>query len=127
MSEDGPEDRNAMSFRELVNWAWSETAPVHRNRTNLLIHIFAVPMFVIGNVLLLVAVFQNLWLALAGVLAIAASLTFQKIGHAREQIEVIPFSGPYDFLRRVYAEQFCNFWRFLFSGNWRAAFKASAS
>ena len=39
------EGRNAMSFRELVAWAWQATPPVHENTANLLIHIVAVPLF----------------------------------------------------------------------------------
>ena len=31
--------------------------------------------------------------------------------------------GARDFLRRLYAEQFCNFWRFLFSGQWYASLR----
>ena len=88
-----PEDRNAMSFGQLVACAWRETPPVHKNATNLLIHLFAVPLFVIGHVLMVAPVH--------------------------------PFIGARDFLRRLYAEQFCNYWRFLFSGQWYASLKAS--
>jgi hypothetical protein len=35
-----------------------------------------------------------------------------------------PFEGARDFVRRLYAEQFCNFWRFLFSGQWYASLRA---
>ncbi len=66
-----PENRDSISFRELLAWVWNETAPVHTNRVNLFIHLFAVPLFV---------------------------------------------AGPRDTMRWLYAEQFCNFWRFLFSG-----------
>lgn len=65
------ENRDAMSFRELLAWAWRETPPVHRDRSNLQ-----------------------------------------------------PFTGPRDFVRRLYAEQFCNFWRFLFSDQWYAGFSS---
>ena len=49
-------DRNAMSFPELLSWAWRETPPVHKNSTNLLIHIVAVPLFVLGHILLVAGV-----------------------------------------------------------------------
>ena len=39
MARNSVENRNAMSFREVVSWAWTETPPVNRNRTNLLIHL----------------------------------------------------------------------------------------
>lgn len=69
-------DRNAMSFSQLLSWAWEETPPVHKRTANLLIHLFAVPLFVIGHV------------------------------------------------RRLYSEQFFNFWRFLFSGKWYASLRS---
>ena len=125
MASELPEDRNTMSFPELVSWAWRETPPVHRSSTNLLIHLFAVPLFVVGNLLIVAGVAFNPWLLLAGPLCMAASLALQKYGHSVEEVEVHPFLGPRDFLRRVYAEQFYNYWRYLFSGQWYASLKAS--
>src|SRR5262249_17015726 len=45
------EDRNAMSFQKLMSKAWRETPPLHKNSTNLLIHIVAVPLFVLGHIM----------------------------------------------------------------------------
>ena len=118
------EDRNAMTFRQLVAWAWRETPPVHENATNLLIHLFAVPLFVIGNVLVVGGIVGSSWFHLAAALCIVVSLALQKFGHSLERTQVASFESPRDFLRRIYAEQFCNFWRFLFSGRWYANFKA---
>ena len=119
------EDRNAMAFAALLAWAWSETPPVHRNTANLLIHIFAVPLFVAGHFLLVAGIVINPRLLIAAALCIVVSLVLQKIGHSLERNQVPPFTGTRDFLRRLYAEQFCNFWRFLFSGQWYASFKAN--
>ena len=113
-----------MSYSELVAWAWTETPPVHKNGTNLLIHALAVPLFVVGHCLLVAAFFFNLWLFVAGLLCVAASLLMQRYGHSLERNRPPPFAGSRDFLRRLYAEQFCNFWRFLFAGYWYASFKA---
>ncbi len=126
MAETTSEDRSAVSFTELVTWAWRETSPVHRSRTNLLIHIIAVPLFVLGHVLLIASVIDP-WLLVGAVLSIVISLTAQKYGHSLEHHQVHAFTGAPDFLRRLYAEQFCNFWRFLFSGEWYASYKASRS
>ena len=126
MSQDRSEDRNAMSFPALVSWAWRETPPVHKNAANLLIHLFAVPLFVVGNVLLVAGVVFDLWLPIAAILCIVVSLALQKFGHSLERNQPPPFAGSRDFLRRIYAEQFCNFWRFLLSGQWYASFKARA-
>ncbi len=125
-SADPAEARDAMPFRELVTWAWQETAPVHRNRINLLIHLFAVPLFVAGHAMLLEAFISSWQWALLAPVCIVASLVLQKIGHSLERQPPHPFTGFRDFVRRLYAEQFCNFWRYLFSGQWYASFTSPA-
>jgi len=116
-----------MSFPELVSWAWRETPPVHRSTANLVIHIVAVPMFVLGHVLLVVGLFVNAWWLAGAAVSIVVSLAAQRFGHSLEHNQVPVFTGAGDFIRRLYAEQFCNFWRFLFSGQWYASFKSSRS
>jgi len=113
-----------MSFPELLSWAWRETPPVHRNVTNLMIHIVAVPLFVLGHVLLVAGLIVNPWLLAGAVLSIVVSLVAQRYGPSLEHNQVHAFTGTGDFLRRLYAEQFWNFWRFLFSGQWYAGFKS---
>jgi hypothetical protein len=117
-------ERNAMSLRELAAWAWRETPPVHRSMGNLLIHIVAVPMFVVGHALLLASIAAGRFLV-AGGLCIVVSVALQRLGHSMEPQPVHPFAGPRDFVRRLYVEQFYNFWRFLFSGGWFASLKVS--
>jgi hypothetical protein len=118
MSETNLKNRDAMSFSELVAWAWRETPPVHKNVRNLIIHIFAVPLFVFGHALALAGVVVAWRLTIVGVLCIVISIAIQGFGHSLEEQQVHDFTGPRDFLRRLYAEQFYNFWRFLFSGQW---------
>ena len=127
MGRNAPEDRSAMSFSELVSWAWSETPPVHKNTANLLIHIVAVPLFVIGHVLLVVGLVVNPWWLAGAAVSIVVSLAAQRFGHSLEHNQVPVFTGAGDFIRRLYAEQFCNFWRFVFSGQWYASLKSSRS
>lgn len=124
MSHADSENRDFMPFPELVAWAWRETPPVHKNARNLVIHIFAVPLFVLGHVLALTGAFVIWWLAVVGVLCVIVSIAVQGFGHSLERQQVHPFTGPRDFVRRLYAEQFYNFWRFLFSGQWYLSFKA---
>ena len=116
------ESRDAMSFSDLLAWAWRETPPVHKSARNLVIHLFAVPLFVVGHVLALTSVLVSWWLAIAGILCIIISIVLQGFGHSLERQQVHPFTGPRDFLRRLYAEQFFNFWRFLFTGQWYMSF-----
>ena len=85
MSQADSENRNAMSFSELVAWAWRETPPVHRNTGNLLIHIVAVPLFVLGHAFLLGGVLASGWLAVAGFCALSFPLQFR--------VSVTPSSG----------------------------------
>ena len=118
------ENRDALSYSELLAWAWRETPPVHKNAKNLVIHIFAVPLFVVGHLLLLAAVLFTWWLSMAGLLFVIVSLALQRFGHSLERQQVPPFAGTRDFVRRLYAEQFCNFWRFLFFGQWWASLNA---
>jgi uncharacterized membrane protein YGL010W len=120
-------DRDSMTFGELVVWAWSETPPVHKSAVNLIIHIIAVPLFVLGHLLLLAAIVLGWWFATVGGLSIIVSFALQGYGHSVEKQKVPAFTGPRDFLRRLYAEQFCNFWRFLFSGLWFSSLRARKS
>ena len=124
VSQSANENRDAMTFPQLLAWAWSETPPVHRNAANLLIHVFAVPLFVVGHVLVLAAFASGWWLLAVGLLCIVAAIALQGFGHSLEPQQVHPFTGPHDFVRRLYAEQFCNFWRFLLSGRWYASLRA---
>ena len=124
MSHTDSENRDLMPFSKLVAWAWRETPPVHKNAGNLVIHLFAVPLFVFGHMLVLSAAWLVWWLALAGVLCVVTSIAVQGFGHSLERQQVHPFTGPRDFLRRLYAEQFFNFWRFLFSGRWYLSLQA---
>jgi hypothetical protein len=127
MAQNSPEDRSAMSFPELVSWAWRETPPVHKSTANLIIHIVAVPLFVLGHVLLVVGLVVNPWWLTGAAVSIVVSLAAQRFGHSLEHNQVPVFTGAGDFIRRLYAEQFCNFWRFVFSGQWYASFKSSRS
>lgn len=124
MAPDPSEDRNALPFAALVAWARRETPPVHAHAANLLIHLFAVPLFVVGNGLVVAGFVFGRRLAAGGLLAIVVSLALQKFGHSLEQSQAPAFAGARDFLRRIHAEQFCNFRRFLFSGRWYAQFRA---
>jgi hypothetical protein len=123
VADQKPNHRNSMAFPELLAWAWSETPPVHKRTANLLIHIFAVPLFVAGHILFVVGIFSNVWLLIAGSGCVVVSLALQSFGHSLEKDKPPPFEGARDFVRRLYAEQFCNFWRFLFSGQWYASLR----
>jgi hypothetical protein len=109
-----------MTLVDLLEWQWSDYAQKHRNRTNLLIHILAVPLFVLASLSLLGALLRLAILnALVAGALLGLSLFLQGKGHALEKSAPVPSQGGADFLRRILAEQFITFPRFVVSGGWR--------
>ena len=94
----------------------SEYETGHRNRTNLLIHLIAVPVFCISGfgILVTLASMQPTATLLFLVLSLGA-LALQGYGHKLEAIPPAPFSSPFDMLKRILIEQYVLFWRLLFS------------
>jgi hypothetical protein len=114
-----------MMFLDLVEQQWSNYSDRHRNRRNLLIHVVAVPVLWLGAFQLL----GGLFLVLLGVpgafgmlawgaVFIGVSLFAQAQGHSGEAIEPEKFADAGNFARRLFAEQFINFPRFVLSGGW---------
>ena len=112
---------------DLLRWQRDGYPEFHRGRANLLIHIVAVPAFIAAFVALVANIAMARWVYAAvslGVMLVAFAV--QGVGHKRETTPSIPFDGPGDALTRIFAEQFVTFPRFLFSGGWDAALRASA-
>jgi hypothetical protein len=98
----------------------------HKNRVNLLLHIVMVPLFVVGAVYALLAVMQGRWLeAVLALLLPLISIAIQGAGHKREPNPPLPFDGPGDFVKRIFSEQFYKFPKFVLSGEWLRAVRAS--
>ena len=116
-----------MTFPELLAWQWSDYSEKHRNRINLLIHIVAVPAFIIGAVNLAygalgLLIFKlDLARAVLGAAAIGLSLFAQGRGHQLETRPPERFTSGKDAVRRVLAEQFITFPRFVLTGGWFAS------
>lgn len=114
-----------MSVVELLRWQWDGYERVHRSRTNLLIHIVVVPLFVLGNIGLIVGLLEGS--AILGAVSLAAmiiSVALQGRGHKQEQIPPEPFTGPANAISRIFLEQWVTFPRFVASGGWLRAFRA---
>jgi hypothetical protein len=104
---------------------WSDYERVHADRRNLRIHLLAVPLFQSGFVLSVIFLMAGQFLfAAVSVLAAVGGMVLQKIGHSKATHEVRPFSGPLNFLRRWFTEQFLTFPIFVFSGRWQRQYKA---
>jgi hypothetical protein len=94
----------------------------------MLIHIVAVPAFILGTLLVVGGAAGSNWVGLAaGVVLMAASLIAQGVGHKRENIAPRDFDGPLDFVKRIGREQFYTFPRFVLTGDWLKAVKPSPS
>ena len=105
----------------LLAWQWSDYAPKHRARANLLIHVVAVPLFAAGLICLVFGVVLADWVTAAvGLVAVLVGFVAQGLGHGNEPERPVPFLGPADFISRFLAEQFITFPRFVISGGWWA-------
>lgn len=113
-----------MNVGELLQWQWRGYPQYHRSRANLIIHIVAVPLFLVGTIGLVLAVVQVSLSTLAvatGCIVVAVAL--QGRGHRLEAVPPEPFSGPVNFLARLFLEQWVTFPRFVLSGGWNAALR----
>jgi hypothetical protein len=113
-----------MGIGELLHWQWGGYAKYHQSRANLLIHIVAVPIFLFGTVALVVAVLQvSLLFLLLAIGCIVVAVALQGRGHRMEPVPPEPFSGPLNFVSRLFFEQWVTFPRFVISGGWGAALR----
>jgi hypothetical protein len=116
-----------MRFFELLNWQWKGYPRNHQARSNLLLHIVLVPLFLAGNIVFLVAaVLMSWWVALAGVIATIVSIALQGRGHKAEAQPPEPFTGVGNALARIFLEQWVTFPRFVVSGGWLRALRSAS-
>ena len=111
---------------ELLQWQWTDYPRYHRSRTNLRIHIVAVPLFLIGNALLIAVLFdrslttKQFWvLCLGSLLTMGLSFGLQGLGHRTEKEPPKTFTSLGNAIARVFSEQWITFPRFVLSGGWR--------
>ena len=113
-----------MGIGQLLRWQWEGYPKYHQSRANLLIHIVAVPLFLLGTVALVVAVVQfSLVLLAVAIGCIVVAVALQGRGHRLERVPPEPFSGPLNFVSRLFLEQWVTFPRFVISGGWAAALR----
>lgn len=103
----------------LLAWQFRDYAERHQDKLNLWLHLYAVPAFVAGALGVLLNLIALSLVGVAASLAfVVAAFLVQGLGHRREPVPPVPFDGPGDFLKRVFAEQFITFPRFVLSGGW---------
>lgn len=116
-----------MKLGELLHWQWQGYARNHRARSNLLLHIVLVPLFIAGNIAFVLGiVWLSWWLAPAGIVATFISIAAQGRGHKAEPNPPEPFTGVGNALSRIFLEQWITFPRFVLSGGWLRALRSSA-
>ncbi|WP_197673220.1 hypothetical protein [Leptolyngbya sp. O-77] len=115
-----------MKLGELLQWQWQGYARYHQVRSNLLLHIFLVPLFLVGNIAFVGGVVRlSWWLALVGVVATFVSIALQGRGHKAEPIPPEPFTGVGNALSRIFLEQWVTFPRFVLSVGWLRALRSA--
>lgn len=105
---------------------WAGYLRVHSERRNLVIHLIAVPLFVVATAALVLSLLRGK--AMGAAVAIAGAviaMMAQGGGHAFEAQAPEPFSGPGNFLKRWFLEQFLIFPAFLVTGRWWQQFRTS--
>ncbi|EGI76757.1 Mpo1-like protein [Hylemonella gracilis] len=116
-----------MTPAELLRWQWQDYSKYHASRLNLLIHIVAVPAFLAGNVLLILAVLTAQWpLGLGALVGSLLAFGVQGIGHGKEAQPSVPFSSLSNALGRILLEQWVTFPRYVLSGGWRQALRRAS-
>ena len=109
----------------LIARQWYFYPTSHRDRTNLVVHLLTVPLFMAGTLVIPLAIVVSPWLAPAGIASMIAALALQGRGHRREQNRPAPFRGPADIAARIFVEQWITFPGFVLTGGllraWRSA------
>ena len=112
----------------LIRWQWAGYSRYHQSRANLLLHIVVVPLFLVGNIVLVTALVRGWWLAvLLSVAAMVVSVALQGRGHGKEAVPPEPFTGPRNAVLRIFLEQWVTFPRFVLSGGWWKALHGDAA
>ena len=109
----------------LLAWQWSDYPAKHRDRVNLVLHLVAVPLFMVGTLLLIGAALRRSGSGIAvGLGCLVVAVVVEGRGHARERETPTPFAGPLDFVSRFVVEQWVTFPRFVLTGAWSRSFRA---
>ena len=117
-----------MPVIELLRWQWIGYSRYHQSRANLLLHVAVVPLFLTGNVFLLVALTRGWWVGAAiSLAATVLSVALQGRGHSQEAVPPEPFTSPLNAVLRIVLEQWVTFPRFVLSGGWRRAWRGAAA
>lgn len=111
----------------LLAWQWSRYAATHRDRRNLLVHALTAPLFLTGICISVAGLLQARWLlAGLGLPGVVVPVVLQGRAHTLEANAPTPFRGPADVAARLFVEQWVTFPRYVLSGGFARAWRASA-
>lgn len=103
----------------LLAWQYRGYAERHVDKLNLWVHLYTVAAFIASAAAAFAHLLSLQWFGVLVSLGVmAAALGLQALVGRREALSAPPFDGPVDALRRVFAEQFVTFPRFVLSGGW---------
>jgi hypothetical protein len=115
-----------MRLGEVVPSQSADYGQYHQTRRNLLVHIVAVPLVLVGSVLVLAGLLIQMWWFALGALALSLlAFAAQGVGHKGEPIPPVPFTGAGNALARIVVEQWVTFPRFVVSGGWAENYRRS--
>jgi len=115
-----------MFISHVLHSQWNGYSRYHCSRANLALHIAVVPIFLLANIGLLVALLRGAWPATAAcVIAMVLSVALQGKGHGKEHVPPEPFTGVSNAITRIFLEQWVTFPRFVVSGAWAKAWRES--
>lgn len=106
---------------------WTSNLRVHSDRRNLVIHAFAVLLFVGASAFLIASVVrvEDVFIVISLGLA-SVAMVLQGRGHLPEPHPPVPFSGAVNFLKPWFTEQFVISPLFVLTGRWRRQFNRVA-
>lgn len=111
---------------DLLNWQWNHYAAGHRSKHGLMIHALTFVWVGAGIVLTALGLLsrQGEWMLL-GLLLYFGAMGAQAIAHSFEKKRPEPFLSPLDFVARFTLENLVTFPRFLITGGFAKAWRAS--
>jgi hypothetical protein len=115
----------------ILSWQWKLYPDNHRNRSTLAVHAVTNPLFLAGNLAIAAAPVTSWSNALVGLVVSGFAFALQGRTHRRERVAPEPFLGAGDVVKRVFAEQWITWPRFVLTGGfaraWRAAGEGAAA
>ncbi|WP_045859105.1 hypothetical protein [Teredinibacter purpureus] len=113
-----------MNISDILEWQWNGYSKYHNSHINLWVHIFTVPVFILGTFTLLISVFNfNVFSLFFSVIIMTTSIGIQGFGHSKEKLPAESFTGAKDALIRIFLEQLYTFPKFVISGKWYLALR----